>query len=230
MSSISLIAGYGPGLGEALGRRLAAAGHRVIGLCRSAQATTPDADEPGVQLLACDVTDAVQVGARLTAVRRTLGTPDNLIHMTALFGRAPFLETPPERFQDSWAAATLSAVHCAQAVLPGMVERGSGRIVFAGATASIRGGAGFSAFASAKFALRGLAQSLAREFGSQGVHVAHVLIDGVIWGARARDRFGMAPQQCLDPDQVAQVMQDLISQPANAWTHELDLRPANEKF
>ena len=98
-------------------------------------------------------------------------------------------------------------------------------------TVALRGGVGFGAFAAAKFALRGLVQSLAREFGPRGIHVAHVVIDGLIWSQQTRERFDNVSQSsCLDPDAVADAFQNLIAQNGCAWTHELDLRPAQEKF
>jgi NAD(P)-dependent dehydrogenase (short-subunit alcohol dehydrogenase family) len=105
-----------------------------------------------------------------------------------------------------------------------------GTVVFSGATASLRGGPRFAAFASSKFALRGLAQSLAREYGPQGIHVAHVIIDGLIWGPAARDQHKAQKAGCLSPDAIAETIMSLIAQPRQAWTHEIDLRPATETF
>ena len=99
-----------------------------------------------------------------------------------------------------------------------------------GATASVKASAGFSAFGSAKFALRGLAQSLARELGPRGIHVAHLIIDGVMWGERADERFQMQREQCLDPESVARTCLHLLEQERSAWTHELDVRPDVETF
>ena len=110
-----------------------------------------------------------------------------------------------------------------------MLENGGGEIIFIGATASMKGNAGFSAFASAKFALRGLAQSLAREFAPQGVHVAHLVIDGVMWGERAKN-WGMTMEQCIKPKAVAETVLHLVQQDNSAWTFELDLRPDVENF
>lgn len=123
----------------------------------------------------------------------------------------------------------MTAVNGGHAVLPGMVERGEGAFLVTGATASMRGGPNFSAFASAKFGLRGLSQSLARAMGPEGVHVAHVVIDGVIWGASA-ERYGMTQDKCLEPDDIAQVYVDLARQPKSCWTHEIDVRPFSENF
>ena len=118
----------------------------------------------------------------------------------------------------------------AQAVLPHMAARKQGTVIFSGATAGLRGGANFSAFASAKFALRGLAQALAREFGPKGVHVAHVVIDGLIEAPQTDLRFGPAPTGRMDSKSVAQAYLGLAAQNPSAWTQEMDLRPFAEKF
>ena len=111
-----------------------------------------------------------------------------------------------------------------------MLEQGNGSILFTGATASIRAGGNFAAFASAKFALRGLAQSLAREFDPQGIHVAHVIIDGLIWGQPAKHLHKAQEGDCLKPEAIAEVYLNIIEQDSSAWTHELDLRPHSESF
>jgi NAD(P)-dependent dehydrogenase (short-subunit alcohol dehydrogenase family) len=102
--------------------------------------------------------------------------------------------------------------------------------VFTGATGSVRGGRRSAAFASAKFALRGLAQSLAREFGPAGVHVAHVVIDGLVWSERSRARFGAQQETSMDPRAIAAAYRHLVEQHPSAWTHELDLRPHQGRF
>ena len=117
-----------------------------------------------------------------------------------------------------------------QIVIPHMAERGRGTIVLTGATAGLRGGANFSAFASAKFALRGLAQSLAREFGPQGIHVAHVVLDGLIDEVQTEQRFGTSAACRMSPAAIAQAYLGLVRQDRCAWTHELDLRPFSESF
>ena len=115
-------------------------------------------------------------------------------------------------------------------VMPGMVARGSGTIIFTGATASVKGGAGFSAFASAKFALRGFAQALAREFGPKGVHVAHVVVDGLIEEQQTVARFGESTAARLDASAIAEAYLYLARQYRSAWSHEIDLRPFSERF
>lgn len=230
---IGVIAGIGPGLGAALCRELAAAGYRVAGLARSegaGAALSAELGEDRFLAVRCDLADAAGVDAAIGAVEARFGRPDLYIHNAARFHRQPFLETDPRVFASVWEGQLLGAVHGAQRVLPAMLERASGGLLFIGATASVKAGAGFSAFASAKFALRGLAQSLARELGPRGIHVAHLLIDGVIWGARARDEFGLTQAQCLAPEAVARTSVHLMGQDPSAWTHEIDIRPDRETF
>ena len=124
----------------------------------------------------------------------------------------------------------LGAVYGSQRVLPGMLQAKRGALPLIGATASVKAGASFSAFGSAKFALRGLAQSLARELGPRGIHVAHLVIDGVMWCERADERFQIQREQCLDSESVARTCLHLLEQQRSAWTHELDIRPDVETF
>lgn len=116
------------------------------------------------------------------------------------------------------------------AALPGMLRRRRGVMLFSGATASLRGSAGFAALATAKFALRGLTQSLAREYQSQGIHVAHIVIDGRLDGSASAERAGITGHRALDAAKVANAYRWIAEQPPSAWTHELDLRPTTEKF
>jgi len=152
-----------------------------------------------------------------------------LVHNAAGFVMKPFAETTLAEFENAWRAANLSAFVVSQTVLPHMVARGTGTLIFSGATAALRGGAKFAAFASAKFAQRGLAQSLAREYGPQGIHVAHVVIDGMI-DAATTDRLAGTGSQRMDPVAIARAYLYLADQHPSAWTHELDLRPSSERF
>jgi NAD(P)-dependent dehydrogenase (short-subunit alcohol dehydrogenase family) len=180
--------------------------------------------------LACDLADAAQVDAAVTEAEVGSGPPGIYVHNAASLHMQPFLETEPGDFETLWRTACLGAVHGAQRVLPAMLAAREGALLFIGATASVKAGARFAAFASAKFALRGLAQSLARELGPQGIHVAHLVIDGVIWSERARDQFKMTQDRCLNPQAVAATCLHLLQQEPSAWTHELDIRPDRETF
>lgn len=232
---IAVVAGVGPGLGTALCRVLSRAGYRVIGLARSVESGRELAREPGnsgsdFNTLQCDVSDAASVQAAFARIDREFGNPTVYIHNASHLLQKPFLEITPEAFTDLWRVTCLGALHCAQKVVPGMVARRHGTLLFTGATAALRGSANFGAFASAKFALRGLVQSLAREFGPQGIHVAHIVIDGIIWTERARKRPGIVAEACLKPEAIAETYLQLIRQERSAWTHELDLRPDRERF
>lgn len=228
---VLLLAGAADGLGAHISRVFAEAGHDIVGLSRS--------DRPAVQLMrvvreaggtyvhaVCDLTQPAEVA---TALRPYVERIDVLVYNAAALIMKPFAETTPVEFEHAWRVATLGAFVTSQIVLPHMVARGAGTLVFSGATASLRGGAKFAAFASAKFALRGLAQALSREYGPQGIHVAHVVLDGLIDAAQTDQRFGPGSGR-MHPDALARAYLYLATQHPSAWTHELDLRPAAERF
>ena len=229
----AVVAGIGPGLGDALCRRLADAGYRVAGLARSTSRGAALLESLGPErflALRCDVTDAAQLDAAISQVEARFGPATAYLHNAAQLHMQPFVQTDPKEFESLWRTLCLGAVHGAQRVLPAMLEAKHGALLFIGATASVKAGANFAAFGAAKFALRGLAQSLARELGPQGIHVAHLIIDGVMWSERARDAFNMTEAQCLDPRAVARSCLHLLQQHRSAWTHELDIRPDVESF
>jgi NAD(P)-dependent dehydrogenase (short-subunit alcohol dehydrogenase family) len=222
-----LIAGAGGVLGHALADEFTSAGYAAVGLRRigSEQAGTTK-----IPLLHCDLDDA---GDTLCAVGDILaehGPIDVLICNTSQFIVGGLAELTFADFERAWRAAMASAIACTQAVLPGMLERGSGAIIFSGATASIRGGARFAAFASAKFALRGFAQSLAREMQARKIHVVHVILDGLLGGSPSASKFGGTEDTTMDPREVARTYRWLVEQHPSVWTHEIDLRPSVEKF
>ena len=156
--------------------------------------------------------------------------PQVLIHNTAQLDIKPFLATSVADLERAWQAMVLSAFNVFQAVLPEMVKQAKGTILVSGATASLRGGENFSAFASAKFALRGLTQSVAREYQKQGIHVAHVILDGILDTPNSRKLHSLNPSSMMSTEEVAEAYLQLIEQKPSAWTHELDLRPTNEIF
>jgi len=153
-----------------------------------------------------------------------------LVCNAAHFVTSPFLDTSYPEFEAAWCVAVGSAIGAAHSVLPSMVARGQGAILFTGATASLRGSAGFSALAAAKFALRGLAQALAREYQPQGVHVAHVVVDGLLRGSPSIARFRGSENRAIEPRALASLYRGLAEQPGDAWTHEVDVRPRGERF
>ena len=232
-NKIAVVAGVGPGLGTALCEKLTESGYCVAGIARSSATGESLLKQLGADRfvpVACDISDPTAVNAAFATVEQHFGAPDVYIHNVAGLLRQPFLETRPEQFETLWRSQCLGAVYGAQRALPAMLRGGNGTLLFIGATASVKPGAHFSAFGVAKSALRGLAQSLARELGPQGIHVAHLIIDGVLWGERARDAFGMGPEACLQPDAVAQTCMHLIEQDRSAWTMEIDIRPDREAF
>ena len=178
-----------------------------------------------------DATDAASVASAFEEVRGSLGDPEVFVYNAGAFRMGGVLEVSPEDFDDCFRANCSGAFYGAQQILPAMVERGRGTILLTGATASMRGSANFAALATGKFGLRALAQSMAREFGPQGIHVAHVIIDGQINTPRVRE---MSPDReehtMLSPDAIAETYWQLHTQDPTAWTLETDLRPAVESF
>jgi len=227
-----LIAGLGEGLGVSLTGAFAKAGHDVVALSRSGRAEAAAAAEAASSGAAfthvvCDLTRRDEVA---NAVAPMIGQIDVLIHTAHTLLIRPFAEISPEAFEAVWRAGCLSAMNVASVILPTMAARGQGAAIFTGATASLRGGANFAAVASAKFALRALVQALAREFNAKGVHVAHIILDGLIDEPQTTERFGPPGFGRLDPAAVAAAYLSLSRQPPSAWTHELDLRPSTERF
>jgi NAD(P)-dependent dehydrogenase (short-subunit alcohol dehydrogenase family) len=166
--------------------------------------------------------------AAVEQVRTSLGAIGVLIHNASSALGQGLSGTTPDDFEECWRVATLGGFVCARETATDMIASGSGAMLFTGATSSVRGG-GWPAFSSAKFALRGLVQSLARELWPRGVHVAHVVIDGLI-GAPRRDRRLPDDEPLLDPDRIADAYWHLASQDPAAWSLELDLRPHEEQF
>lgn len=227
-----LVTGIAEGLGAELAAAFARAGHDVVGLSRSDRNSAtirPTVEQHGGNYthLACDLT---QAGAVASALAPHAARVDVLVHNAHMLLIKPFEQTTAREFEQVWRVACLGAMLSAQSVIPEMAARGKGTVIFTGATAGIRGGASYSAFASAKFALRGLAQSLAREFGPRGVHVAHLVLDGLIDEAQTDRRFGASPSARMSPQAIAGACLDLTAQHASAWTHEMDLRPFSERF
>jgi NAD(P)-dependent dehydrogenase (short-subunit alcohol dehydrogenase family) len=185
---------------------------------------------PGTIPVECDLTDPIAIDRAFTQLERSLATPDVVIYNAHRIELASALDTTPESFAEAWRVGCLGAFLVARRAVPRMVERGSGTLIFTGATGSIRGGKRSAAFASAKFALRGLAQALARELGPRGIHVAHIVIDGVVWCDRSRARFNAREDTSMDPREIAATYRHVVEQHASAWTHELDLRPLHGRF
>lgn len=222
-AGLVLIAGAGNGLGVSLMKKFSAAGYDPVGINRS----KADGD---VDILQADLTSMKETQAAVEAAIEKYGHPKIVIHNTAQLTIKPFLEMDEGEFEYVWRNMVLSAHNLARASMIPLISGGGGAFIVSGATASLRGGNKFSAFASAKFALRGLSQSLAREFQPKGVHVAHVILDGIIDTPKSRELHGMDPARMMSPDDIAQAYLDIAHQPKSTWTHELDLRPASESF
>jgi len=236
-----LVVGVGAsaGLGAAIARRFAAGGHPVAIAGRNAEKLEQTASE----LRACGATVAAVVGdasrredaERFVAAAQGLAPLAMAVHNAGSNEPAPFLELSEERFTRHWREHALGGFQTAQAVLPALLARGGGTLIFTGASGSLRGKAKYAPFAAAKAAARALAQSLAREFGPRNIHVGHVVIDGGIAGQRLLSRVpGLAEQRgpdgLLQIDAIAEAYWMLHHQHRSAWTHELDLRPWAENF
>lgn len=225
---VAVITGFGEGLGSALAKRLVDEGHTVIGISRSG--ILPRERYEGFYAKKCDVSQPASVADAFKQIKSDYGAPRILIHNAAMLKIGDFLQTDPKEFEQLWRTTCFGAMLCVREVLPDMLGAGTGTIILSGATASVKGGANFSAFASAKFALRGLTQSLARAYGPRGIHVVHTVVDGVIWGDRAEKRFGMEREKCMEPNEIADTYLHLIGQRSSSWTQEIDLRPSLETF
>ncbi len=233
---VAAVLGVGPGLGAAISRRFAREGFAVALLARSEGSTAPvreDIERSGGEALAveADATDAASVARAFERVRNSLGDPEVFVYNAGAFRMGGIMDLSPEDFDACLKANCAGAFYAAQQVLPAMLEQGRGTVILTGATASLRGSAKFSALATGKFALRAFAQSMAREFGPRGVHVAHTIIDGQIDTPKVRS---MSPDRdestMLSPDAIAEAYWQLHRQNSTAWTLELDLRPAVESF
>ena len=225
--SVAVVVGAGPGLGSALARCFAKARMAVAVARRNSDKLSELATEVGGKAYACDATDADAVEGLFAAVTRDLGTPKLAVYNAGAYRPGGILDIDPRDFEECWRIGCLGGLHVGQAALRRMVPAGSGTIIFTGATASLRGSAGFINLAMPKFGLRALAQSMAREFGPKGVHVAHTIIDGQIAGEQVDER---GDDAVLAPAAIADAYLHLHEQPRSAWTQELDLRPCLEKF
>lgn len=232
----ALIVGVGPGLGAALARAFAGAGMGIAVAARDADRLSPLIDEltragTPARAYACDAADEDDVDGLFAAVSADLGDAGAVVFNAGAFVRRGLLDTTVDEFERCWRIGCLGGFLVGRAAARSMVARGRGTILFTGATASLRGGANFHNLAVPKFGLRALSQSMARELGPQGVHVAHVVIDGQILSERhadlARER---GEDALLEPDAIAANFVGLHRQPRSAWTQELDLRPWVERF
>ena len=228
--------GVGPGLGAALVRRFAQGGHPVAMVARSREFMDELAAEvkaSGGRTLAvtADVGDAEQIARAFDTIRAELGAPEVLLYNAGSGKWGSIVEITPAQYEDSWRANAYGAFLCAKQAVSDMIKHRRGVMLFTGATAGIKAGPKSAAFGPAKFAVRGLAQSLARDLGPRGIHVAYVNVDGMIDMPAVRSQMAsVKDEDLLKPAAIAEAYWHLANQDPSAWTQELDVRPFKEKF
>ena len=225
----ALIVGAGSGLSASLARAFSKAGMKVALAARSAAKLAEFVQATGCQAFNCDAAKRDEVEKLFADLDAAHMTPDVVVYNASYRTRGPLIELDPAEVEKALAITAFGGFLVAQAAVKRMLPRGHGAILFTGASASVKGYAQSAPFAMAKFALRGLAQSMARELQPKGIHVAHVVIDGGIKSAR-RPEPPDRPDSLLDPDAIAASYLHVLNQPRSAWTHELELRPWVEKF
>ena len=222
----ALIVGAGAGISASLARGLAAAGVKVGLAARNADKLAPLAAEIGAQTFAVDASDPAAVERLFTDADARLGETDVVVYNASGRTRGPLVELDPQAVLKAITISAYGGFLVAQQAARRMTLRGKGAILLTGASASVKGFALSAAFAMGKFALRGLAQSAARELGPKGIHVAHFVIDGGVRSATRPDQ----GDNMLDPDAIAQTYIDVLRQPRSAWSLEVELRPWVETF
>jgi NAD(P)-dependent dehydrogenase (short-subunit alcohol dehydrogenase family) len=232
MTKTALIVGTGSGISAAFARALAADGYRVMLAARGVDKLGALAGEIGALTMATDATKPDGVARLFAEVDRQFGRLDVALYNASYRARGPFLDLVPQEVARSLEVSAFGGFLVAQEAARRMVAQGEGVILFTGASASVKGYAQSAPFAMGKFALRGLAQAMARELGPKGIHVAHVVIDG---GVRSTERgrvegAGDAPDSLLDPAAIAQAYMGVLKQPRSAWSLEVELRPWVERF
>lgn len=227
---VCVIVGIGPGNGAAFSRRFARAGYRLALLARQAELTTELAQElTNAKAYACDVTDAISVEQTFAAIRSELGEIDTLIFNAGAGVWKSVEEITAEEFEQCWRVNALGSLLVSKQVIPHMKASKRGNLVFIGATASRRGGAKTAAFAPAKAAQRSLAESMAKHLGSSGIHVATVIVDGVIDTLNTRKMFPDKPNSFfIQPNDLADVVYNLSQQKPSTWSSEIEVRPFAE--
>jgi NAD(P)-dependent dehydrogenase (short-subunit alcohol dehydrogenase family) len=232
MTHTAVIAGVGPGLGESVARRFHAEGCSVGLFARSAEYIQGLAEDLGERALAVptDIADPEAVAEGFAAVREAFGPVDVLANNASGAAWKGTTEISHAEFDRALDVGVRSALYCSQEAVEDMLAGDGGTVVFTGATTSVRGREGAIGFSANKFAARGMAESMARELGPEGIHIAHVVIDGQILAEGAPERTGRDVDSFLDPDAIADAYWDLVEQDRTAWTLELDLRPYVEQF
>ena len=229
---VCVVAGVGPGIGASYARRFAKEGYAVALLARSAAFPAQlGASLPGARAFACDVGDEASVANAFAAIRRELGEPEVLLYNAGSGVFSGIEETTAAQMEAAWRVNAFGAFLCAKQAIPAMKQAGHGAIVLTGATASRKGGARAAAFASAKGAQRLLAESMARALWPAGIHVALIVVDGVVDLPRTRERLKDKPDSFfVQPDAVAETALRLVQQQRSAWSFEVEARPFAEQW
>ncbi|PZW43124.1 NADP-dependent 3-hydroxy acid dehydrogenase YdfG [Humitalea rosea] len=225
----ALIVGAGAGISASVARGLAQAGLSLGLAARNTAKLAPLAAETGATTFTVDAADPASVARLFEAMDAALGAPDVVIYNASQRAQGPIAELDPEAVLKAVGITGLGGFLVVQQAARRMIPQGRGAILLTGATASLKGFAMSSAFAMGKFALRGLAQSAARELGPKGIHVAHFVIDGGV-RSKARPEAADRPDSMLSPDGIAQTYLSVLRQPRDAWSMEVELRPWVEKF
>jgi NAD(P)-dependent dehydrogenase (short-subunit alcohol dehydrogenase family) len=232
---VAVVAGVGPGIGARFVDTFAREGYRVVAMARSADSLERIRVGIGATAERCvfwpaDITDQEQVKKTFARVRDELG-PVNVLICNAGGGvkRGSFLDISPQDFLKNLHGQAFGPFLCAKEAIPDMLAHGGGTVAYIGATSSVKGYAKSTAFATGKFALRALAQCNAREFGPQGIHVFHVIIDGSIDDIPLGEDRAVKPGK-LDSRAIARVVAQAVAQPRDTWVHEFDIRPSAENF
>ena len=225
----ALIVGTGSGLSASLARLFARNGLQVAMASRNPDRLAKLAEETAGTTFACEATEPEEVAALFDVVITTQGVPDIVVYNASGRARGPVTELDPAAVRDAIMVSAYGGFLVAQQAARYMQQRGSGTILLTGASASVKGYPNSSSFAMGKFALRGLAQSLARELSPKNIHVAHFVIDGAIRSAGRPDPADN-PDSTLDPDAIAETYWNIATQSRSAWTWEVELRPWVEKF
>jgi NAD(P)-dependent dehydrogenase (short-subunit alcohol dehydrogenase family) len=227
--SRALIVGAGKGLSAAIARVLSREGLQLALAARNIEKLAPLCNETGARAFACDVAEPEQVATLFELMDQSLGPADVVVYNASARVRGPFASLVPAEVERAMRVSAFGGFLVGQQAVKRMLKAGHGAIFFTGASASVKGYAESAPFAMGKFALRGLAQSMARELAPKGIHVAHFVIDGGIRSAERSDPPG-ASDSLLLPEAIAESYLHVLRQHRSAWTWELELRPWVEKF
>lgn len=229
MGKVALIIGAGPGLGASLARTFARDGYDVALASRRSGYLSKLCAEIDAKQYVCDASDAESVATLFKQVDDDLGPPDLVVYNAGAYTRGPIAELDLDVARATLSVNGWGALVVAQAAARRMIPRGSGTMLFTGASAGLKGFAQSAPFAMGKFALRGLCQSLARELAPKNIHVAHIVLDGVIFRPERGEPYAN-PATALHPDEIARTYLELSRQHNSAWAYEIELRPYVESF